>query len=106
MKTTLTALFLMAALSVQAEHLKLVWDSNAESDQVTQYNVYQFDNSETNQIGTALTNEFILDDMEPGKTSFYVTAENLWGESEPSNTVTTPQDLPGPPGQLRIDGDL
>jgi hypothetical protein len=97
MKKYLTLLLLfitLAAARAVTFDITFAWDANLAADNVTKYTLYQAD---------GLTGVFVkvadvaaptltctVPALTPGVYQFYVTATNMWGESDPSNTVTTP----------------
>jgi hypothetical protein len=84
---------LLAAGSASAGTVKLEWDPVT---QATGYNVYADGAKSTSVTATTATVT-----VPAGAHSFYVTAYNSWGESAPSNTVTTPPAAVAP-GNLRV----
>lgn len=72
--------------------IRLQWDASTETN-VT-YNVYAHTNLLLPYTQWAmLTNvaaTYVDLDIIPGRYFFYVTATNFWGESDPSNLVSTP----------------
>lgn len=76
-----------------AATIKFKWIANDPIDRVTEYRIYQDDIKAVSVIPplTAAT----ITNVTPGAHTYYVTAVNEWGESPPSNTVTTPP-VPSP----------
>lgn len=90
----LTALALLALTgTASAATVGLAWDAVNEADG---YNVY-VDGALYQPVAATTASV----ETTPGKHTFYVTATNSWGESAPSNTVTTPW-AAGIPGNLRM----
>lgn len=85
-----------------AADLTLQWSANDPAEQVTEYVVYHStDGTNFAVIGT--TPDPTLEvSVQPGTHHFYVTAKNVWAESAPSNTVTTPAGVPSAPGSITI----
>jgi len=101
MKNIILAIILTLALATTASAttVKLQWDANAASEQVTEYRVYQDGVKVATVISPATT--VTLPSVTPSAHSFYVTAANMTGESAPSNTVTMPG-MPGAPAGMKI----
>ena len=96
---TLVACSLMA----QTGTVTLAWDPNPASDQVTKYIVYRASAAagpwEKIQDVTAPT--ATVTGLTPAVYFFRVTASNAWGESGPSNVVSTPPPA-GAPTNLKV----
>jgi len=89
---------LTACASLIASNVTLTWDFNAPEENITSYKLYEIIDG-TNVIKYVIpgTNNIItLTDVTPGKHEYFVTASNMWGESDPSNTVTTPAPATSP----------
>lgn len=89
----LAAAIILAASTCFAGTVTLGWGASAGADK---YNIY-VDNVKA-KTTTALTDSVTVTN---GAHNFNVTAENAWGESAKSNTVSTPP-LPGVPPNLTI----
>lgn len=74
-----------ATATVQAATMQLEWDPSPSAEQIGGYNVY-VDGVKTTSTKTTSADVTV----NPGTHSFYVTAFNDWGESVPSNVITTP----------------
>lgn len=107
MKTLFAVVILMllfVGLSVAAD-VKMSWDDpNATSVAVTKYTVYRATVQAgpfTKQADVLVpTKTWMAAGLTPGTYYFYVTASNAWGESGPSNTLSTPSGTPGSPTNL------
>lgn len=88
MKTLLAILLLFITLSVDA--ITLVWDPNPAGDMVTSYRIYRKQGNTFSVVKTvtAPTVSAVIDPYLSGRTTFYVTAVNLTGESVPSAQIT------------------
>jgi hypothetical protein len=89
------AALLLTTLAASAFTLTFVWSPNAPEEEITSYQLY----SATNVTGpytlrAATTNgaqtNLVLTNIVASRSFYYLTASNLWCESLPSNTVTTP----------------
>lgn len=90
----IAAMMLLTMVPVAfAETVTLTWDTVAD---VTGYNVYL-----DGQLYQPTNAPPVTLQIKPGKHSFHVTAYNEWGESAPSNTVTTP-DVAGVPANVKL----
>ena len=80
------------AAGIAAETVRFAWDANAPEEQVTGYFLYSAPNvtGPFTVLGAVGTNTSLSVTMNPARAFFYVTASNLWGESLPSNVLTTP----------------
>jgi hypothetical protein len=82
----------MAVLTTpaQAANVTLQWDANTESD-LAGYKIYYTDDTQLEMWSELISKdvtEYTVNNLEPGYTySFYLTAYNGFGESDPSNTV-------------------
>lgn len=85
MKTLIIIALIAFATSANAATVNLGWKANAANQQVTGYNVYVDGVKATTVAGITASVT-----VTPGAHSIYVTAVNVWQESPPSNTVTTP----------------
>lgn len=89
MKLLIAFLF---SLPVFAGSIVISWNPNDPAEAVTNYRIYW----STNVSGpfTVLTNTgtnvSYIANLTPAKYFFYVTAQNMWDESLPSDTVNTP----------------
>jgi len=106
----LLAAIVLPAASALAQSAKLTfqWDPNPVSDQVTRYTLYERQASGPVKVAdiepsacTATVCEFQLQNVAPGLHTYFLTAGNLWGESGPSNDVSTPPRA-GAPANIRI----
>lgn len=94
-------LFALSALSAVAGSVTLEWNANPATDQVTKYSVYQATGTtgtfvKVADITTGTT--YTVSNLNPGVYQFRITASNSWGESLPSNIVTTPTSASAPTG--------
>lgn len=89
----LSMAFCLVAATAQAATVGLQWDAVPEADG---YRVYMDD-----QMVKPVSTTAAEITSPPGKHVFYVTAYNSWGESGPSNTVTTPA-VAGIPAGVRL----
>jgi len=89
------ALFILFALPLLADDLKLTWDyPEEEKADIDVWKLYHTSSLEEpiawSLYGTYpvdLTTNLITVDIQPGREFFYLTASNYWGESMPSNTA-------------------
>lgn len=87
-----------------AANFQLTWtDTNTPAYQVTGYNLYMAVNTNAFQNAASVTNTggtlaVTVTNLSPNLYKFYVTATNVWGESTPSMTVSTPPGLPSSAG--------
>jgi hypothetical protein len=103
------AIVLVAATALaQGAKLTFQWDPNPASDQVTKYTLYERQPSGPVKVAdiqpgvcTATVCEFQLQNVAPGVHTYYLTASNMWGESAPSNDVSTPPRAAAP-ANIRI----
>ena len=89
----LNVAFCLVAATAQAATVGLQWDAVPEADG---YRVYM-DGQMVKPVSTTAAEITTT----PGKHMIYVTAFNAWGESGPSNTVTTPA-VAGIPAGVRL----
>lgn len=101
MKIILLSLLVILSTSTLAlaGTVVLQWDANQAADQVTSYNVYRDGVKALSVAGNV--NTATVANIPNGSHTFYVTAQNAWAESGPSNTVSTPP-LPGAPTNAKI----
>jgi hypothetical protein len=92
----LTATFLLAATS--AFPAGLAWNPNPPAEQVTEYCVYEIIDGTSRLRGCTPDTTFDLGNRTPGVYTFYATAKNVWSESDPSESVTTPSGVTPPTG--------
>ena len=89
----LAVMMLLVASMASAGTVKLTWDA---VDGAMGYKVYV-----DGQLSQATIKNHADVVVVNGKRVFYVTAYNEWGESAPSNTVTTP-DVAGVPANVKL----
>lgn len=88
---------LLTAATLSAAELTLEWDKPQSAEQVTQYKFYCSTNGANFALLSYTTNTFVtFTNFNPGAYQFYVTAVNFWGESPPSNILSTPAGKPTP----------
>ena len=88
---------LILAMATSAVALSLQWENNPPEDQVTTHTIYQSSSAsgpfvKIGEVGSCAppSCSFTLPALSPGIYYFRVTSSNLWGESAPSNIVSTP----------------
>ncbi len=96
-------LFLTFPLMAQTGTVTLAWDANPATDQVTKYTVYHAPASTGpwTKVQDVTATTATVTGLSPGIYFFHVTASNVWGESGPSNVVSTPPPA-GTPANLKI----
>lgn len=88
---------------LSASDVVLTWNANPANQNVTGYKVYQASAAAGpwTSVSTVATNKATLLNIQPAVYFFRVTANNSWGESIPSNVVSTP--IPaGAPGNVVV----
>jgi predicted phage tail protein len=102
MSLALLAILALASLAWAAS-VTLQWDPNGAADQVLRYTVYQStDNVTFAKVADTTGISYTVENLSPAKYYFRVTATNAWGESGPSNTVSTPPGLPQAPNNIKL----
>lgn len=97
----LVSFLAFAALRATAADVLLTWSGNNPPGAVT-YIVYQEQADGTwHQIATTAEERYTVKGLTPGVYTYVVTAQNMWGESAPSNEASTPPPANAPTG-LRI----
>jgi len=107
MRTQRLGLVVMAILLLVsvawAANITLQWDPNSAIEQITGYSVYQsLDNVTWTKIADVTGTTHVIPGLTPGRYSWRVTASNAWGESGPSNVVSTPPGLPSAPNNIKL----
>jgi hypothetical protein len=87
-----TVVFVAQAITFD---LTLAWNPNSAGDQVTSYSVYRADGfsgvfSKVVDVVPSEAPAYTFPGLSMGVYRFKVTANNVWGESDPSNEVNTP----------------
>ena len=110
MKILLTLLFATAAFAAEAQTatLNLAWDHAGplarefKVYQETAPGVWTLVKTVTEPTpGAGAPKTTTLTSVTPGVYTYRVTAANIWGESAPSNTTTTPAPV-NPPTNVRV----
>ena len=93
---------IFTAFTSQAATVSLAWDANPPSEQITQYTLYELIGATWTKLQDipSPTTTVVLPSVAPGVHIYAVTASNIFGESERSNEVATP-DVSTPPQNLR-----
>lgn len=101
MKLLLLAILAFALASSVSAAEVVSWDANPESDQVTSYKVHWSANPAVAKpwpilatVAASLT--LSITNAAPGRGFYYVTAANIFGESDPSDTAFRPGKPPPP----------
>lgn len=104
MKTKLQLLTLILALpllSATAADVQLAWDANPATQNVTSYHVYERTPTGNVTVATSTSTNATITSVTQGVHTYVVTASNIWGESAPSNPVSTPGG-PSAPVNVRV----
>ncbi len=96
-------IFLACPLIAQTGTVTLAWDANPATDQVTKYTVYRAPaaTGPWTKVQDVTATTATVTGLSPGIYFFHVTASNVWGESGPSNVVSTPPPA-GSPANLKV----
>jgi len=85
---------LVCALPAFCASVTLRWDAPNDATTASAYNIYQASTAAGpfNKVGSVQhpTVTFTVQNLSPGVYYFRATQQNMWGESAPSNTVSTP----------------
>lgn len=85
------AILILSAMWASGAGVLLEWEPSPTNQQVTAYYIYRANavSGPWACVASATTTNYALA-MTPCEAYFYVTASNFWGESVPSNILSTP----------------
>lgn len=92
-------------MSLPAATVRLLWNPNVATDQVTGYNAYEFIGTNWVKVGSTVATSITFSNVTQGVHTYSVTATNITGESPRSNSASTnvPPNLPTAPTFLQLE---